>query len=240
MVWLALCQVRYSALIRTYSALRSQVHMCDRPAPPVPRSTSISMSVALEVCRRLRRALVERGAIAEELHGSDADRRPFERERRAGPARHRDQTAPVRIAAMNRSLDERRVRNGPRRSSSIFVRLRADHTHGDQLGGTLTAPHDSDGQRLTGGAQCLDERGQLRFADGHAARTAGEQKDAIVRRAFPVNRNGVERVVHDRHQRTLQKCRLDAGVRRDESEHRRHHRFDHSRALGDSANPHDP
>ena len=29
--------VRYSALIFTYSAVRSQVHMCDRPVPPVPR-----------------------------------------------------------------------------------------------------------------------------------------------------------------------------------------------------------
>src|SRR5205085_11311789 len=34
--------VRYSALMRTYSALRSQVHMRERPGPPVPRSTSMS------------------------------------------------------------------------------------------------------------------------------------------------------------------------------------------------------
>src|SRR5512132_3049026 len=37
--------VRYSPLIRTYSALKSQVQMVAEPCPPVPRLTSISISV---------------------------------------------------------------------------------------------------------------------------------------------------------------------------------------------------
>src|ERR1044071_1160404 len=37
--------VLYSALIRTYSALRSHVHICDVPDPPVPRSTVTTRSL---------------------------------------------------------------------------------------------------------------------------------------------------------------------------------------------------
>ena len=66
-------------------------------------------------------ALVVRHAVDEQRDVADRDRRAVEHERRAGSAGRRDEPAPVRIAAVNRGLDERRVRDRPRRQPRVGV-----------------------------------------------------------------------------------------------------------------------
>ncbi len=115
--------VRYSALMRTYSALKSQVHIVAACGPPVPRSTRDGRRPCpASIGRRGGRAFVVRHAGHEERHGADRDRRAVEHERRARSAGGRDEPAPVRVAAVNRRLDERRVGDRPRREPGVVVR----------------------------------------------------------------------------------------------------------------------
>ena len=86
--------VRYSALILTYSALRSHVHMRAAPALPVPRSTRSVDVRALQVLGRLRRALVERPAAGEQLDVADPHARPIEVERPRRRGRRRRRAVP--------------------------------------------------------------------------------------------------------------------------------------------------
>ncbi len=92
----AMAHVRYSALMRTYSALKSQVHIVASCAPPVPRSTVERDRRVLQDGGRLVRALVVRDAGHEDRDVADANRRAIEIERRARSSGGRDQAAPVR------------------------------------------------------------------------------------------------------------------------------------------------
>ena len=78
---------------------------------------------ALQVLGRLRRRLVVRPAVLEQHRRSDRDGRPRQLERDAGAPGDRDQAAPVRIAAVDRRLDERRV--GDRLGRAPRVRVDA-------------------------------------------------------------------------------------------------------------------
>ena len=118
-------QVRYSALIRTYSALRSHVHTVDVARAGARGRPSTSMSVPFRYVGRLRRRFVVRPAVLEEhdrRRSCTAARVEVERRRRRGPATAIE-AAPVRIAAVDGGLHERRVGDrlarpaAPRRSS---------------------------------------------------------------------------------------------------------------------------
>ena len=102
-------QVRYSALIRTYSALRSHVQTVDdaRAGAEIDRDDDVA-------CPSGTRPLPARasscGRPSLEEHGRpDRDRRARQLEGDAGAPGDGNQPAPVRIAAVDRGLDEQRV-----------------------------------------------------------------------------------------------------------------------------------
>ena len=87
--------VRYSPLIFTYSAVRSQVQTVASPPPPVPRWTSIDTSFCFRWLGGLRRVVVVRQAVLEQQDAADAhggaidveaSRRRGRRRRRCGPS----------------------------------------------------------------------------------------------------------------------------------------------------------
>ena len=110
--------------------------------------------MALQVLGRLRRALVVRRAVAEQLDRPDPDHRAIERERRAGAARDRDQPAPVRIAAVNRRLDQRRVGDRPRRP----LRVGSDARAADATVISLVAPSPPRTMPIASGSQAAAQR----------------------------------------------------------------------------------
>ena len=91
---------------------------------------------------RLVGALVVRHTVDEDRHVADPDRRVVENECGAGPSGRGDEPAPVRIAAVNRRLDQRRIGDGPRRQPGVSARRGAGDAHGDELGRALAATHD--------------------------------------------------------------------------------------------------
>src|SRR5207237_425981 len=80
-----------------------------------------------------------------------------------------DEPPPIRIAAVHGGLDERRVGDRPRGAAGVIVGRRADDTDGHQLGGSLAAADDADGERLADGPQCLDEQGFVAVTEARAA-----------------------------------------------------------------------
>ena len=227
--------VRYSALILTYSADRSQVHTVARCAPPAPRSTSIARSLPVRYSAALRRELVERPAVLEQHQRADLHARAVEHERRARSAGRRDQAAPVRIAAVHRGLDERRVGDRPRRHPGVGIGRGAGDRDRDQLGRAFAAAHDAERQLVRHRAERLEQRRIEVLVDGDAAGAVGQREHAVVGRRLAVDGDGVEGVARRFGQRPLQHHRIDRRIGRQVAEHRRHARLDHARALGHAA-----
>ena len=120
------------------------------------------------------------------------------------------------------------------RSACAHSRAPID-ANGDQLGGAFAAPDDADGELFRDGAQSGLERWIERVVDHHAARAVRHRKHRVVGRAFAVHGNRVERVARHRRQRLPQERRLHLRVARQKSQHRRHQRLDHPRALRHAA-----
>ena len=94
---LRVAHVRYSALMRTYSALKSHVHIVAACGPPVPRSTVTSMSLRLQHRPRPRR-----------------------RVRRAARPRRRAATSPIDDRRARRGRTRRPIGRPPRSSRPQF------------------------------------------------------------------------------------------------------------------------
>ena len=176
-----------------------------------------------------------RPAVLEEHDRPHRDLRARQFERHAGASGHRDEAAPVRIAAVDGRLHQRRVRDrlgGPPR---LVARRAAGHVHGHELGRALAAADDAERQLETDAREPLQKRAVGRLVDDAAARAVGEERHAVVRRALAVHRDRVERVVDRGTERAVEQRLRHRRVRRHEAEHRRHHRLDHPGAFGHPA-----
>ena len=138
--------VRYSPLIFTYSAVRSQVQTVASPPPPVPRCTSIDTSVCFSA--RPPAAHCRRAAARSRRAGRRRRARWRDRRRSVTPdaAGRGDDAAPVRVGAVHGRLHERRVGDGLGHAARVGHRARVAHGDGDQLGGALAAADDADRQ----------------------------------------------------------------------------------------------
>ena len=101
--------VRYSPLMRTYSALRSQVHtVALRSAAGSHIDLDVDLAAA-QIVRGLRRRFVIRLSVLEQNDGADPHQRTFDRERRRRSGRRRRPDGP--------SWDRRRAPRSSRAAS---------------------------------------------------------------------------------------------------------------------------
>ena len=105
---------------------------------------------------------------------------------------------------MNGCFYERRVGDGLGGPTGLLNGRRAGHMDGDQLCRTFTAPDDVDGELAANGPEGGQERVVARVVHLSATCAVGQEHHAIVGRAFPVDRDGVERVVHCLAQRAIE------------------------------------
>src|ERR1700682_1558645 len=129
--------------MRTYSALRSQVHTVD-VALPAPRPTDTSISVRLRYSAARGAASSYGRPSSNNTGGADGDGGARKVKGDARAAGGRDQAAPVGIAPVDRRLDERRVGDRLGCPARLAGRRRPRHSHRDQLGRALTATHDAE------------------------------------------------------------------------------------------------
>ena len=203
--------VRYSPLIRTYSALRSHVHTVASPAPPVPRSTWTSISSRCQQLRRLGRVVVERLPVLEEHHlarprtsaRSITKRAPraARTPRPAGPSSDRRRARPSSPAASWRWSSPRasRRRWTPRRSrasATSFVAPSPPRTMAmASVRATASSPATSAGYSSS--------------SIVGVAGPAGERDQRVVGRALAVHRDRVECPARHFSKRPVQQRRLD-------------------------------
>ena len=201
----------------------------------MPRSTSIRTSLPCRYAAACGRALVERTALLEQhRRRRSTTRAPDSENADAAAAGDRDQTAPVRIAAVNRRLHQQRVGDRPRRALRFVVGPRAGDVH--------RSPASSRPRR----------RGRCRApARRQTARNASTKRFVVRARRSPRRsrrspaRTRVSLVEHSpstvmalnvvSHASTSARCSTagaTAASRRHEPQHRRQHRLDHARALG--------
>ncbi len=201
--------------MRTYSALRSQVHTVDDAAPR-PRSTPMVRSVALEVVRRVRRQLVVRLAVLEQHDRSDRDRGARQLERDAGAAGgaiSRPQFgSPPWIAVLTSS--ELAIALAAWRASTL------DAAPVTLTVTSLVAPSPprtmpSASSRQTAVRPSTNDA-VARLVDDDAAGAVGEQHHAVVGRALAVDGDRVEGVVHRFAQRAVQQRLRHRRIRGDE------------------------
>jgi hypothetical protein len=141
--------------------------------------------------------------------------------------------APVRVAAVQRGLDQGRVGHRPRGALDMRAVTAAHDDPPDPLG-ALAVGDDHQRERAQQGVERLAEA-HLVVAlrrDGHAARARALQDRRVVGRQLAVDADAVERAL-DRHpEQQVGGLRRERRVGLDEAQHRREGRLDHPRALG--------
>ena len=142
----------------------------------------------------------------------------LERERRAGRPGDRDQPAPVRIAAVNRGLDERRVGDRPRRQPRVVVRCARPMT---RTVTSLVAPSPPRTMPIASGSQAAVQRcrraaaSRSRSASTPVAPFASAKTQSLVEHS-PSTVMALKVSSTDRLERALQQRRLDRRVGRHE------------------------
>ena len=174
-------------------------------------------------------------SVLEQHRGSNRDggARQLEADPRA--TGHRNQAAPIGIAAVDRRFHQRGIRNRLRRAPRIVGRPRAGDADRHQLGRAFAASNDGEREVEAHGADRADECRVARLADGGAARAVREQHHGVVGRALAVDGDRVERIVHRFAQGAVEQRRRHGRIRRHEGEHRGQHRLDHARPLRHAA-----
>ena len=167
--------VRYSPLIRTYSAVRSQVQIVADSAPEPEAHVDLDR-LALQMLGRPRRRIVMRQAVLEQQDAADVHGRAIDVERHAGASRRSDDASPVRIGAVHRGLHERRIGNGPRHLARGIDGARVRHGDGNQLRRALAAADDPERQLAGHGEEPLEQRriGGLVDRPRRSRRTPGQ------------------------------------------------------------------
>src|SRR5579864_1985000 len=166
-----------------------------------------------------------RPAALRHEHRPDPDRHPFGLDLGAAAAHRNEDAAPVRRAAVDGRLDERRERDRPRRPVGVFVALRAADGDLDEFGAALGVPRDHAGKvRGAGHERRLERVGRLAgFGDLRRARLpVGEQQDRVVRALVTVDGDPIIGDLRRAPQRRLQHRRRHGRVGCQHGERGRH------------------
>ena len=187
--------VVYSALIVTYSCERSEKKTsASAPSPGRPTVYSTSSPATAAPARPRRRGRPRRRRRPARPRSRCRAAAAPRRDRRAD--RLRD-PAPVRVAAVQRRLDQRRVGDRARRARHDSARGRRDD-HAADPRGALAVAHDQQRELAQQLVQRLAEAYLVLGLgrDAHAGGARRHQDHRVVGRELPVDRDAVERALH--------------------------------------------
>src|ERR1043165_4942267 len=206
--------------------VRRQHHGAGRAAAEVDADRH---ALAGEDLRGVLFAVVGRLAVADERDRAGAQRDALDREARAAAADGGEDAAPVRVAAVQRGLDQRRGGDGVRGEPGIALGAGAAHDELHHARRAFAVADDHPGELAADVIERALEVGEVAAARAFAG---GEEQHGVVRRCVAVDGDGVEALVDGILEAAAQRGRLDGGVGHHEAEHRGHVRMDHARALG--------
>ncbi len=163
----------------------------------------------------------------------ERDRRRFERDllqrkARAAAADGGEDASPVRIAAVQRGLDERRRGDRVRRQLGIALRLRAGDFDLHHARRAFAIAHDHPGELAADRVERAFEIGEIGVC-GVAEFSGRHDQDGVVGRRVAVDGDRVEALIDGDFSEPLQRRSVDVGVGHDERQHRGHVRMNHAR-----------